>query len=348
MNRAMAAERVRQSPLVFPNVRWSPFARSRAQAYELDETGADPHALADLDDWLRAMPVPLVGIPWYQMAHLPEAVFIGHEVGHLVEEDLGLEGDLAGAIESKLATAPEQRRAAWSRHWRSEVFADVYGVLTTGSAYVAALLDLLGGDSGLVETELQPQASRPVGQEWSSYPTRAIRAQLVCEVLRQLPAGAPDPALLATLADEHRTRWSTAYPAHAMPEYVDDIPGVVAALLSSPLPAFGERPVTDVLSFSVAQEMAARRDAGEANRQGQLKSGDVRALFAGVTHAFLEDPAAFVASRAHDRFRNQLLQRRGREVRRADVLGIKPVTREARHKETARAVLERVGRSFPG
>ena len=214
---SVALDAVRQPPLVFPNSRWSPFARSREQRYELSEESGNWDALDDLDEWLRTLPVPLIGIPWYQMAHLPDAVFVGHEVGHLVEEDFHLEESLREAIVSALPAAPDgrisQHQSAWSRYWRSEVFADVYGVLTTGPAYAAVLVDTLHGTG--VESEEQPNLKRPSSQQWSAYPTRGLRAQLVCEAVRQLP----DPngtKVFSTGADVLLADWRLAHPSHAM------------------------------------------------------------------------------------------------------------------------------------
>lgn len=78
-------------------------------------------------------PVALIGIPFTCVSHKADYMAIPHEVGHYVfrhgnvrqEEDrplMSVRAYLANAIE------PEP---AWRRHWLEEVFADVYGCVTS-------------------------------------------------------------------------------------------------------------------------------------------------------------------------------------------------------------------------
>ena len=179
------------------------------------------------------MPVPVVGIPWYQLAHLPDAVFIGHEVGHLVEEDLALEEPLRHAVAACLAGMPEERISAWSGRWRSEVFADVYGVLVCGPAYAQALIDVMSDNPAEIADEQQPM---PRG--WSTYPTRTLRALVVCEAVRRLPTEAADKKFFVATGDRLQKAWTVAYPQHAMGSYEPDVARVVCALMTKPLVAF--------------------------------------------------------------------------------------------------------------
>jgi hypothetical protein len=336
---AVDAVRVREPPLVFLNARWSPFARSREQAYELDEATGTTHMIAGFDRWLEKLPVPLVGIPWYQLAHLPDAVFIGHEVGHLVEDDLGLTEELRAAIDAALPDAPAERREAWKRRWRSEVFADVWGVLTTGSAYAAVLLDLLGLDGAGAAAEVQPDPRRPASP-WSDYPTRLLRARLVCETVRQLPAAKPDEELFRQRAGELEKAGVTA--PHAMSAYDDDVPRVVRALLTTSFPTLG-KPLTDVLPFTAKMEHQARKDGAAANSSSAVAGGEIRTLFAGVARAFLADPAAFQAAEAQRRFRTRMLEVRTQGPRSVQAPGFVPAAPTDRHRHTAAAVLALIG-----
>jgi hypothetical protein len=348
-SKAVSAVDVREPPLVYPNTRWSPYARSREQAYELDESTGDVRAFAALDDYLRALPVPLVGIPWYQMAHLPDAVFIGHEVGHLVEEDFGLEEELRQAIGAALPIGQdptiEQRRSAWMRHWRSEVFADVYGVLTTGPAYAAVLLDLLAGDAKDITEEKQPDLRRPSGQQWSEYPTRTLRAHLVCEAVRQLPADKQDPALFSARAYALEAPWRKAYGAHAMADYDGDLEKVVSALLTAPLKTFATKaspqgaPLTGVLPFTPGMERAARSDAQRANQKMAPTSSNVRILFAGVALAFVDDPERYRTAETQKRFRARLSEARSQAPRAAPR---SKADAAARHEAVSKALLARL------
>jgi hypothetical protein len=341
---AVEAVDVREPPLVFPNGRWSPFARSRHTAYELD-TGTGPSQVIDgFDRWIKAVPVPVVGIPWYQLTHLPDAVFIGHEVGHLVLDDFELEESLGSAIRAGLPNATSERRTAWSIRWLSETFADVYGVLTTGSAYAAVLLDLIAGDADVIAKEAQPDAERP-GSPWSDYPTRALRARLVCETVRQLPVAQGGAQTLFTdRAHELESAWLGAHPGNAMPDYVPDLEAVVRAILTTPLPAFRQTPggeampLARVLPFTYRMETDARQDGREANGMKPVVASDIRVLFAGVAHAFTEDPAKFAKSEAHDRFLARMKQYRTQGKRGVAVPGFNPASPVDRHRAMARAI----------
>jgi hypothetical protein len=343
-SKAITAAAVREPPLVFPNVRWSPFARSREAAYEVDESTGDLTALESFDKWLAKIPVPLIGIPWYQLAHLPDAVFIGHEVGHLVEQDLALEEALRCAIDTALAEAPKERREAWSGRWRSEAFADIYGVLTAGSAYAAVLLDLLALDEPDVTKRVQPDPNRPPSQQWSDYPTPVLRARLVCEAVRQLPdKKAPYVGLFAKCASDLKGRWPASAAAHAMSEYDEDVPEVVKAVLSTPLPTFAQdgapRCLTDVIAFTAVMENRAREDAKRANGLKDVTGADVRTLVAGVAHAFVDDAARFHAAGAQQRFQRQMSLKRTQGVRGVSVPGFVPGSPADRHREAASSVL---------
>ncbi|MET0382702.1 MAG: hypothetical protein ABW032_04690, partial [Burkholderiaceae bacterium] len=172
---ALPPERAKMPPLVFPTPRWSPFARPREQGYDIDADGGAWSLVDDFDDLLRCMPVPLIGVPWTQAAHLAEAVFVGHETGHLVEEDLDLQQPLGDAVRAALAGAPQgppdgsgsarERADAWSEHWRSEVFADLWGLLCCGPAYALMLAELMS-DAGAAGDRAQPDAAG----RWGAYP----------------------------------------------------------------------------------------------------------------------------------------------------------------------------------
>ena len=307
-------ERARLPPLVFTNPRWSPFARSREMGYELDEDSGVLRQVDDFEPYLRCMPVPLIGIPWTLVAHLPDAVFVGHEVGHLVEDDLALDGELRAAIQAVLSD--ETHRQAWSRHWRSEVFADLWGVLCCGPAYAQTLAELLYGASDAA-TESQPDAQG----RWSAYPTRALRLQVVAQALRCLPDDAEVDGSFARVAAALEARWRESCPGHAMADFDEDVQKVVRAMLTTPLQAFAAakgkpaEPVLSVLCFTSAMHKAALADVDKALGQRQPGSDDVRVLFAGMALAFLQSPQSFRDLKAQQRFVDRLQQRRTQGVR---------------------------------
>jgi len=96
-----AALVAKEPPLVYLNGGWSPFSVSREKAFELDRPdldGADEGSpwLASLEfaEVMRNLPVPLIGLPWYQVNHLPDVFVLGHEMGHVAEWDFELTPDI--------------------------------------------------------------------------------------------------------------------------------------------------------------------------------------------------------------------------------------------------------------
>jgi hypothetical protein len=64
------------------------------------------------------VPFPVIGVPWYQMAHLPDMVSICHEIGHVVEDDLALTDNLQRVVGEGVGPA---RKAYWCA-WQRELF----------------------------------------------------------------------------------------------------------------------------------------------------------------------------------------------------------------------------------
>lgn len=110
----------KEPPLVFFNGGLSPFAVPRDQRFRGEEIPNEPLAGDVLQDILERLPVPVVGIPWYQTSSHWDALVIGHEVGHLVAEDF----QLREALETAVASLTSSRcfagsRKASTRTWRS-------------------------------------------------------------------------------------------------------------------------------------------------------------------------------------------------------------------------------------
>jgi hypothetical protein len=201
------------------------------------------------------------------------------------------------------------RSQVWSRHWRSEVFADLYGVLATGPAFVRTLADVLRG-SPYIATEAQPDA---LGH-WSAYPTRTLRLRLACEVLRSLPDEAGAAGTFAAEADAIDAEWEAAHPLHAMAAFDGDVKLVVQAMLCRPMQAFAAspggaaRPIASALNFTRKMHKAAEADAAQVHERENPKAEDVRTLFASVALAFMKDPERYRSVGAHERFRARLLK----------------------------------------
>ena len=107
-------------------------------------------------------PIPAIGVPWPQASYFPDLPVVAHETGHTVESDFGLTDWVKAAIVAQL---PQDGRAQRSGHWQAwsnEVFADLWGCLTLGPAFVGSLMDFLSLGRNVVENEIstEPPAIR--------------------------------------------------------------------------------------------------------------------------------------------------------------------------------------------
>ena len=75
--------RRKEPPLVFFNGGFSPFSLARSRSFQPESVAGEPLQI-DPKIFASKLPIPVVGIPWQQISHLPDALVIGHEVGHIV------------------------------------------------------------------------------------------------------------------------------------------------------------------------------------------------------------------------------------------------------------------------
>lgn len=132
----------------------------------------------------RGLPVPLIGLPWFQLEHLPDLPLVAHEVGHVVEADLSLGPALDAAVAAALESGAA--RARWAT-WREEAFADVFATLTLGPAFTSTLAHYLSTRA--------PAAG-------AAHPPRAVRLRLSHATLALAGHAAPavDPEIAAVAA----------------------------------------------------------------------------------------------------------------------------------------------------
>jgi hypothetical protein len=288
---------VREPPLSFFSAIASPFAIPRGASY----AGAPASGTLHRDDFvneLRRLPVPVIGVPWHQVRYLPDALVLCHEAGHHVEDDLRLTGRLEALLSNALQGAvPEPRHAAW-RSWLGEIFADVYGVLAGGPAFVAALIDFLAAPPPAIAAEYRNAPA------WGDYPTTHLRALICFEALRASCPPVAGIAALALDAGSMRATWQTRHPAHAMAGYEQDIAAIVGALLDGPYPELGGLRLPEVLNFHPLWE-ESEVDCARLLAGRPPLSGNPRALMAAGGFAFAADPAGYarmnVAERVQDR-----------------------------------------------
>jgi hypothetical protein len=259
----------REPPLTFFNEESSPFAMARNRSYSFAIPGASltNEAASAL---VKSLPVPVIGIPWFQQGHLPDLAIVAHEAGHHVEDDLALAGTLDVALQN--ANLEPGRRVAWLS-WRGEVFADVYATLALGRAFALALLDFL------TSSEARAMAAGVIGgPPWGDYPTPALRIAITREVLRELKTlDQKTKDLLAPVAQ------------HAMSHFDADCSAVVKAFLDTAQP--GGKKLAQLLR--PLSELNASDAAGKALNEGTIEATDPRELVAAAVLAWTRDAKTF-------------------------------------------------------
>ena len=272
----------KEPPLVFFNGGASPFSLSRDRSFQPEMVAGETLNI-DPANIVNKLPIPVVGVPWQQISHLPEALVIGHEVGHIVEDDFELEEGLKTLLDAALEDADKERKSAW-HSWLGEIFADLYGCLAAGPAFAGALIDFLAKDSDRISTEEKTNAN------WGRYPTDFLRVKIVLEALESM-------GFAAEIAD-YQTLWgnfSSKMPA----EYEKDIEKIVPMLLDGAHPKLGKS-VKSAFCFSAEQQKKVNAAVaqiykikpGAANNIGVT---DIRVLFAALRTAFEKKPVEYKA-----------------------------------------------------
>ncbi len=279
----------RTPPLVYLSSTWSPFVQSRDSNFqnEVRATGVDSAALRReaVRGVLGRLPIPLVSLPWYQAFHLPGAILLAHEMGHVVQHDF----DLEGAISAALVRARLQFPEVWVG-WAAETFADIYGCLAMGPAFAGALIDLLLASVATVTNEERRGGTHPV---------RALRVEIVLTVLDRTGYRLDSQRL--------RESWNATYPAPVkMQDFIADVASIVEVLLEGP---YHGSKLTDVISFSAHSGVERIASAAGGGRTGELQMySDPRALFAAAQRLH-EDPVPRQDPEAFQLLVTQIIQK---------------------------------------
>lgn len=95
----------------------------------------------------RRIPISLMTIPRKLVAQPWNLVALGHEVGLCLYADLDLGWEIASKLQTESASAGVSPQTApiWAR-WHATLFADIFGTLKLGPAYVSGMIELLGAD----------------------------------------------------------------------------------------------------------------------------------------------------------------------------------------------------------
>jgi len=276
------ASELKEPPLVCFTGSSSPLASARGELFEGEMVVGEPLVRGG-SPLVRRLPIPVIEIPWYQLGHLPDAPAICHEVGHTVEDDLQLGDRLLTLLEAALDGRPggAERQPVWEA-WLGEVFADLYGCLGAGPAFVSMLMDLLAPEV--------LAGAEPVLDD--CYPPAGLRIAINLCALTRLGHTAP--------VEELRARWSADVDGRGdgadEAGFAGDVPAVVDRLLYGPYPELGCTALLDVLRFTEADHRQSVAAAERLLGGATPITKDVRHLHAAARLAFDSSPSRYDAA----------------------------------------------------
>jgi hypothetical protein len=278
----------KEPPLVFFNGGLSPYSISRDRAFEGEYVPNELLSGPEFTKVLNSLPIPVIGVPWHQVSHLPDALVIGHEVGHTIEDDFKLTAQMKQHLEEALVSVDASHHKAW-KSWLGEIFADLYGCLTTGPAFVGSLMDFLARDPQEIGEE------KPVGENFGKYPTTQLRMLINFAALSKIG--------FSEDGDKLKKDWLAFFPTHQMTGFQKDIDLIIPTLLDGSYPQLNGS-LKDVFCFSADQQKEADRAKRMImiNKSLDGSSGDFRVLFAAARMAYVEDPNEFVEKKYNEMF----------------------------------------------
>ena len=179
----------------------------------------------------RALPVPIIGLPWTVSNSLWELLSLHHEVSHDIDEDLnGLSGQLGEMMQIRLIEEgiPEQRAQIW-RRWTAEIFADFLAIQLAGPPFLGFLAGFLTLPQDIVCSFVQ---SDP-------HPTPYVRLLLDEQLVRQTSMGNSAEKYV----DDIVLSWKSLYGdrIQSIVPYLGDIEKVCEILISCPLTALEDK-----------------------------------------------------------------------------------------------------------
>lgn len=164
------------APLPYIDLHYSPHAIPRA------ESPSDLRSDVDapfLQNFLKQLPIPIIGLPAVCLQSPWSMIYLGHEVGHHVLHDLLPDLGLQTLFETRLrqtvsaATSDDETTERWEA-WGNEIFADLFSILCMGPWALWAMTELeLGDESAMFKSK-------------TLYPSPLVRLALMAGMVEKL------------------------------------------------------------------------------------------------------------------------------------------------------------------
>jgi hypothetical protein len=205
---------------------------------------------------------------------------VAHETGHAVEQNFGMYDEILKALGRGLTGSA--RRGDWEA-WAEESFADLWGTLTLGPAFVNSLMDFLADDPNKVNSEVSAAKDK--------YPTSDLRIRLCLRVLERMG--------FDKVAETLTAEWGRQYGRDGMPAgYAQDAAAVADAVLDASFSSLGGAgPLLNLpnLRFKADDDNYSLEGADERGRGRPAKSANtVRRLVAAARHLYDQEPQVYV------------------------------------------------------
>ncbi len=282
---------LKEPPLVYFNGGKSPFAVSRKRMFQIELVDEEDISSKISDYEIDRLPISVIGIPWDQINHLPEASVIGHEVGHIVQNDFKLTKDLERIFENALndANANNSRKEAWDS-WMAEIFGDFYGCLAVGPAFAGTLLDFLVDEKSIIEKQNRKASN------WEAYPTDILRMKIIVKILTKMG--------FQTEVSDYAEIYST-YKSNMPKEFESDIDFIVGNLLTEKFEKLNNKSLPDVFTFTTDQQIDVVNTNYKLSQNTPmlnviLDSSDIRVLFATNRYSFEKSPQQHIDNNYDD------------------------------------------------
>lgn len=236
----IAADDVREPPLTYLSPELSPMTWAR---------GTRPNDGQNEDLVGNTLPIPVVEVPYDQTANVWEFLSISHEVGHEIDADLQLLGDIKTKLSELLQNSDSVRRRRWIG-WASEILPDLIALQMSGPAFAYMLRNVLI----LPPNQVVNIVSGDV------HPNHYVRVMLCAAYIRSMGAVSQNPDFRDAMerhADALETGWKPLYGVPtALSDYLSDIPTIINGVMDSPIKSMHGEHLRSLVDYTWDHEKA--------------------------------------------------------------------------------------------